>query len=317
MTQSIFGPPAGGSFTENIQRALDFANANVRRSVPGAAAAEVADTSNVGALVGEAASEGGPAGNAAIATELGAPVAAAPAGDDLAAAARAAAEASIADPAYLAAAQQQVDVVVQPRIIVQGPSGPVVVPVDVPIPAAQANVMIQPGQAVVIDAATGQPVAAAAAGAAGGDASAVRGLRSWGAADFGRFFGGGGRPEAVAAPAAQAIDAGGAPAAAAGSGGLRESLGEALQRARGTQAANVVAEGAAEPARALAAPRPGLLDRIRANAPDLATLRGTGGGTAAAADIAADVATDAAQSVGRSGLLDELRRVAQVASKVK
>lgn len=128
--------------------------------------------------------------------DAAAQVGAAVAGNDpdaLARAAQAAAAAGAADPA----AQQVLDVAVQPRLIIQGQAGPIVVPVDVAVPAAQARVSIQPAIPVVVDPLTGQAVATGNAAAATPQAAAAapdvaaaprQGLRTMSAEDIGSLF---------------------------------------------------------------------------------------------------------------------------------
>lgn len=158
MSTQLFGPPnSGGSFADNVNRARNFFQQSRSRG-----AEPPIEASPVHGLAAEAP-------NAPVA-DAPAPAAAAPTGyvdapttaavsghdpDGLAAAARSAAEQAVTDPAV----QQQVDVIVQPRIFTQAQPGPVVIPVDIAIPAAHTNVTIQPATAITIDAA-GQPVVA-------------------------------------------------------------------------------------------------------------------------------------------------------------
>jgi hypothetical protein len=365
MTQ-LFGPPnTGGSFADKLAQARAFLD-NARGAGAPDAAVEVDPAHG---LAAEAPTE------AAAAADV-APGAAAPTGvdpavpvttaaghdpDGLAAAARAAAEQSIADPAYNAAATQNIDVVVQPRVLVQGQPGPVVVPVDVAVPMAHTNVTVAPAQAVVLDPATGQVVAAStAAPAAGGAAPSAaaqaaeaaaptRGFRSMTAADIGNFFGGGGRtgaaPAAAAGGEAAPVVADAAAPAAAPRAGWRQQINDAIVAARGPAAepaatvAGAPAEAAAPaaggggwrakvedalglakaPGRAAAeaaAPaadavaQPSLLDRIRAN------TAGIGEVLTRTTPDAAPVADDVVKAAGRSGLMDELRRAAELAKAV-
>lgn len=302
-TQSLFGSrPTGGSFTDNLRQALDFASGAAKRAPAASVEVPAVDTEAVAALAGDATPAAPVAAD--VATEVAAPVA--DDATDLAAAARAAAEASLADPAYAAAAQQQVDVVVQPNLLIQGQSAPTVIPVDIPVPAAAPNVTIAPATATVIDPATGQAVAAQAAGDVA--TAPTRGLRSWGADDIGKLFGAGrgtspAAPVATGAVAEQAVESG-------AKVGWREQINNAINAARGASAPAAVETVVADAAPAAA--RPSLLDRIRANAPDLAALRGTPASTAAVADEV----VDAAAATGRSGLLDDLRKAAKFATTV-
>lgn len=275
MTHSLFNAPAGGSLQDNVDRALRFAQVARGGSATPPPVAEA-----VNALSG--ADGVAPRAAAGVATEVAAPVVAAE-GPDLAVAARAAAEQSIGDPAFTAAAQQQVDVVVQPRVIVQGQLGPTIIPVDVPIPAAQANVSIAPATALVVDPATGQAIAAEAAQAA---------------------------PTEVAAAPVRSLAA-----EAPGVGGLRAQLADALAAARGTSAGTpqVVGETAA------VAPRAGLLDRVRATGAgleDLAALARRGGGAASSVGDGTAAVTTVAAGGRATSLLDQLRDAAQVAQRI-
>jgi hypothetical protein len=90
MTQSLFGAPQGGSFADNLRRALDFTNANLRRS-PAPADAATIDAEPLAALADDVAPEAAAPAAAEVATELAPPVAVADEGADLAAAIRAAA----------------------------------------------------------------------------------------------------------------------------------------------------------------------------------------------------------------------------------
>lgn len=276
MTHSLFNAPAGGSLQDKVNQALRFAQG--ARGTQAAAPPDAVE--EVRALAAEAV-DAAPAGGAgAVATEVAAPVAATEA-PDLAAAARAAAQQSLADPAFAGAAQQQVDVVVQPRLIVQGQSGPTIIPVDVAVPAAHTNVTISPATAVVVDPATGRAVTTQAAHLADSVPTVA---------------GGGGTAS---------VD------------GLRGKLAEALAAARGTTAAAEVPAALVTEA-APAAARPGLLDRVRASGPslqDLATLARRGGAPQVGDGAAATVATAAASGRGAS-LLDQLREAAQVAQRV-
>jgi hypothetical protein len=275
MPASLFTNPAGGSFADNLARAREFASsARTGGAPPAAAQAEVA-----AALAGDI---GVPAASQ-VATEVAAPVAAQQA-PDLEAAARAAAQASIADSAYAASAAQQLDVVVQPRLIVQGQMGPTVIPVDVAVPAAFTNVSIAPATARVIDPATGQAIAAqvVAPAAESVAASPVRSLRSMGAQDIGALFGGGGARRASVATSATA---GEAVAAAASNPGWRDQINHAIEAARGP------ARGAAGPAPATAA--------------------------ANVADEVAEAVVKTAGASGRAGLFTQLREAAAFAAKLR
>jgi hypothetical protein len=99
---------------------------------------------------------------------------------------------------------------------------------------------------------------------------------------------------------------------------LRTQLEAAIALARtnaNAPAAAVTAEAAQDVA--AAAVKPNLLERIRANAPDLSALRaGSAYGAAAMVDDAVGAAATAGNGAARAGLLDELRRAAQFAAKV-
>lgn len=301
MPASIFNQPAGGSFAENLARARDFASGIRTNAAPPAV-----ETEAIAALSGDI----GAASAAQVATEMAGPVAAQQA-PDLADAARVAAQASIADPAYAASAAQQLDVVVQPRLLVQGQGGPTMIPVDVAVPAAYTNVSIAPATAHVVDPATGQVVAMQAADRAA-TSSPLRNLRRMSAQDLGAMFSGGGGGERASVSRAPVAGAAARP-------GWRDQINNAIEAAKGPArapggAGAVVADGAA------AVAKPSLLERIRAGAPDLAALRGSGGGGGAAAHVAGDVAEAAvktAGATGRAGLFASLREAAELAAKLK
>ncbi len=319
MNTQLFGPSnAGGSFADKVAQARDFLN-GARGQAPAAAVDLDPITHGLAAeapveAAAAAAADVAPSAAASTGMDAAAPVitAAGHDADGLAAAARAAAQQSIADPAYVAAAQQNVEFIVQPRVLVQGQSGPVVVPVDIAVPAATTNVTVAPAQAVVLDPATGQivaapqaaaPVAAPAAAAQAADVATppTRGLRSWGIEDLANL-GRGRNTAAVVAPAAEAAVSAAADAApAASGGGWRAQINDAIVAARGPASpaagvADVIAD----------APKVGLLERIRANTAGIGEVL-----TRTAPDLA-PVADDAAKAV-RPGVGAALRAAVEAA----
>ncbi|MCW2922292.1 MAG: hypothetical protein JWL76_2166 [Thermoleophilia bacterium] len=316
MNTQLFGAPnTGGSFADKLKTATDFLN-----GARGQATAPVVDAEPVthGLAVAEApVADVAPGAAAPTGVDAAASVttAAGHDADGLAAAARAAAEQSIADPAYTAGAQQQVEVIVQPRVMVQGQQGPIIVPVDVAVPAAQTRVTIAPAQSVMLDPATGQIVAAPAAAQAAAPAAQVaeagapttRGFRSWGIEDLANI--GRGR-NAAAAPAA-AAPAAAAPAAtaattvaadapaAAGGGGWRAQINDAIIAARGgTPVAATAAPAATVAAEAAPAPVAAAGRGWRSAIEDALHLPKAPGGAAPAAEA---VVADAPAAVIASG----------------
>jgi hypothetical protein len=192
-----------------------------------------------GAVVADA-----PAGNAAVATEMAAPVEVPHAGavdpDALRAAANQAANGALADPGFQAGARQVPEINIVPELIVQGQQGPIDVPVRIAVPAASPHVTIAAPTVTVVDPATGQAIASSAAAAGGAApaevaAEANQGFRGLTAAQIGAIFGKrGGDAAAGAAPAAAA-----GPAEAGA--GLLAKLRQAAQGVNG-----VVARQAAE-----------------------------------------------------------------------
>lgn len=169
--------------------------------------------------------------------------------DALQRAAQSAATAGVADPAYSGAARQVVDVQIQPRLIIQGQQGAVVVPVDVPVPAAEPRVVIAAPTAVVVDPATGAAVpqarqaAAVAPEGAAVAASPRAGFRNMSAQQIGDLFRrGASSPAAGAAAAAPAVDA----AMGAARPSLVEQLRAAASGLRGAPAAAPPAAAAGE-----------------------------------------------------------------------
>ncbi|MCW2927508.1 MAG: hypothetical protein JWM86_1476 [Thermoleophilia bacterium] len=301
MTDRLFNAPGAnhGTAAEQLRNLLAM------RARPGAAPAveDAAAAALVEAEPAVAAAAPELAGNAAVPTGLAddaahAAAAGGIAGHDIDSLARAAQEAAMRG-ALDPAAQQFVDVQVQPRLIIQGQRGPIVIPVDVAVPAAQARVniatpitmLVDPvtGQAVPAGAAAGGAVAEAAAPAAAAEAGGLGGIRSMNAEQFGALFRRGGGAAPAAAPEAVAEAAG---AAGAGRPSLLEQLrgaGEALHGAPAAEAAAVpVAEAAAPAARG------GLLDGFLSRR------------AAAAGAEVADVATPAAANRG-ANLLGDLR----------
>lgn len=299
MSDMILRKREHGSALDQLKNLRDMASRTAAE--PAAAAVDAAPVEAF--AVGAEAPAAAPAGNAAQATQYvddpALRAGAAVAGNDpdaLARAAQAAAAAGAADPA----AQQVVDVAVQPRLIIQGQSGPIVVPVDVAVPAAQTRVSIAPATAVVVDPATGQAIATQATGAAPETVAAAprQGLRSMSASDIGDLFRG--RSGAAAgAPAAAVADSSTSlidrlRAAAAGRAQVAPAAGEV---------APVVTEVAGEA-------KPSLLGQLRGAA---GQLRGTAA-TGAAADVVTDVVADGAAKA--PSLADRALDAFRMASKV-
>lgn len=301
MTQ-LFNQPVRGSFADQLARARQFA-----AGAPGSA-----DAVEAAPVEAFAAADPATVDAATGFVPDGAAMQAGGSADDLARAAQEAASGALADPAFRSAADQVMDIQVQPRLIVQGQSGPIVIPVDIAVPAAQPRVTIAAPTAVVVDPATGQAVANAAAAAPETVASAApevvtsqrQSLRSMSAADLGALFGGGHTRTVAAAPpvveAAAVADA--APAHASALDQLR-ALG---QQARTPRAAAPVVAGDA------AAVGGGLLDRIRAG---VAGMQGAPRMTDGASE-AATVVDDAVAGAAKSGLMGQLRDAARLAKQV-
>ncbi len=308
MSTQLFGQPnVGGSFADKLAQAREFLNGARGTAAPAADAA--VDPVTHGLAAEAPAVDVAPGAAAPTGIDAAAPVTTA-AGHDpdgLAAAARAAAEQSIADPAYAAAATQQVEVVVQPRVMVQGQSGPIVVPVDIAVPAAQTNVTVAPAQAVVLDAsgqAVAAPVAAAAAPVADVAAPPTRGFRSWGIEELASLGRGRGATPAVAPSSGTSATTAGAvaaeaPAAAAG-GGWRSQVEHLLLQGRGGAGA-----AADAPAAAVVADAPVVAAAggggWRAKVEDALGLAKAGGATEAT------VAEHVAAEAPKVGLLDRIR----------
>ena len=311
----IFTQPNRGTFADQLNQARKF----------------VTGAGGSGGAVQTAQVQAFAAGEPAVidaAAQFVPDAATAPAGavasDDLARAAQEAATGALVDPAFRGAADQVLDIQVQPRLIVQGQSGPIIVPVDIAIPAAQPRVTIATPTAVVVDPATGQAIAAqqfdaapvavqaAAAEAVPGVATAQRqGLRGMTATQLGELFGAGrarsGAAAQVVAPAAATETAVAAtqvaPAPTRGASILDQlrGIGDQLVTPRTTTTAT---EGASAGAGS------SLLARIRAGSGGLEALARKSSG-----DVA-NVATDVAGGVARSGLLNDLRNAAQLVSRV-
>lgn len=273
MTEPLFTRRQHGSALEQLMQLRDMA-----RRAPAAEAVEAAPVEAFAANAdGHAAAPaaGGAAAEPGAAYVDDAARAAGVVGNDpdgLARAAQAAAAAGVADPAYAGVAQQIVGVQVQPRLLLQAQNGPIVIPVDVPVPAAQPHVVIAPPTAVVVDQ-SGQVIAqpAAAAAAGGTPAPAPRAnFRNMGAEDFGNLFRRGGAAQAAAPAAAEGAGA----AAPAAAGNARPSLLDQLRDAAGQlhrpNAAPAAEEAAAAVADAApAAGKPSLMDQLRGAAGQL------------------------------------------------
>ncbi|MCW2923603.1 MAG: hypothetical protein JWM98_1007, partial [Thermoleophilia bacterium] len=170
--------PAGPrlSFAEQIAQARNFFNGGAQpaaAAAPAGAAAEAFGAADVPAGAVAAAEPAAAEAGAQFVPEA-AGAAAGVAGHDpeaLARAAQAAAQGGLNDPAFMDAARPQIQVHVQPRLIMQQ-AEQVNIPVDIAVPGAQAQVFFAQPNAVLVDRA-GNLVPQAAQAVPGGAAAAA------------------------------------------------------------------------------------------------------------------------------------------------
>jgi hypothetical protein len=290
--EPLFRPPGGhGSALEQL---LNLRNMASRQAPAAEPVVEAIDAAPVEAFAAGAQAEA-PAAAAQVATELG-PEAVVAEG---------------AEQAFANAANQVVDVHVQPRVVMPTPAEPLVVPVDVAVPAAQPRVTVAAPEVVYVDRATGQVVAAPVAEAV--ETSPRAGFRSWSAEDIGNLFGGRRAPAAAAeVPVVAATPVAGEAVQVAeetAKPSLVDQLRGAFTGARGTGhvAAEVPVAGAAAEVVADTAPvaaKPSLIDQLRAAGGALRGPAANGAGEVVAGEVVADTAAKAPKGIAaiREGL---------------